>query len=183
MEADHARLLEILRARSVKRGDFVLASGKRSNVYVDARLTTLHAEAMPLIGRLMLERTAARGWTPDLVGGLTMGADPVVTAVARESLDLESPIDGFLIRKEAKGHGTGRFVEGVPETEGKRALIVEDTCTTGGSALKAVERAREVGMEVVGTICLVDREEGGREAIEAAGLGFERVYTLAELLA
>lgn len=167
----------------MKRGDFVLASGKRSNVYVDARLTTLCAEAMPLIGRQMLERVAARGWAPELVGGLTMGADPVVSAVARESLGGDTVIDGFLIRKEAKGHGTGRFVEGVAEPEGKRALIVEDTCTTGGSALQAVERARQVGMEVVGTICLVDREEGGREAIEAQGIGFERVYTLAELLA
>lgn len=179
---DRRKLLGILRTHSVLRGDFVLASGQRSNVYVDARLTTLRAEAMPLIGRAILAGIEARGWRPDLVGGLTMGADPVVSAVARESLALDKPIDGFLVRKEAKGHGAGKFVEGLGDAAGRTALIVEDTCTTGGSALQAIERARDYGLQVVGAACLVDREQGGAEAIAQAGVPLESVFTLAELL-
>ena len=176
------RLLEILRKKSVLRGDFTLASGKKSNVYVDARLTTLHALAMPLIGQAFLEKMRERGWDADAVGGLTMGADPIVVAVARESIAGDKPMDGFLIRKEAKGHGRGRFVEGIPSGAGLAALIVEDTSTTGGSTIKAIERARDFGFEVLGAIALVDREEGGREAIEAAGCGFDRIFTLQQLL-
>jgi len=173
----------MLRERSVKRGDFVLASGKRSNVYVDARVTTLRAEAMPLIGRTIIAAMQENGWKCDLVGGLTMGADPVVSAVSRESLEYGLKIDGFLIRKEAKGHGTGRFIEGLDDdSAGERALIVEDTCTTGGSAIKAIERAREAGLEPLAAICLVDREEGGREAIEQTGCGFASIFTMGELL-
>ncbi len=175
--------MQVLRARSVLRGDFVLASGKRSNVYVDARLTTLHAEAMPLIGRTFLGKMMERGWMADAAGGLTMGADPIVVAVARESLEYGYSIDGFLIRKEAKGHGRGRFVEGLPSGDGKTAVIVEDTSTTGGSTVRAIERAREFGFEVKAAISLVDREEGARETIEAAGSGFDRIFTLDELLA
>jgi len=176
------RLLEILRRKSVLRGDFTLASGKKSNVYVDARLTTLHAAAMPLIGEAFLQKMRERGWAPDAVGGLTMGADPIVVAVARESLGGDKPMDGFLIRKEAKGHGRGRYVEGLPTGEGLSAVIVEDTSTTGGSTIKAIERAREFGFDVLGAIALVDREEGGREAIEASGCGFDRIFTLKQLL-
>ncbi len=176
------RLLSILRRKSVLRGEFTLASGKKSNVYVDARLTTLHAPAMPLIGEAFLQKMRERGWRADAVGGLTMGADPIVVAVARESLSADKPIDGFLIRKEAKGHGRGRFVEGIPDGNGLSAVIVEDTSTTGGSTIKAIERARDFGFEVLGAIALVDREEGGREAIEAAGCGFDRIFTLRQLL-
>ena len=172
----------MLRERSVKRGDFVLASGKRSDVYVDARLTTLRAEAMPLIGRTILAAMLENGWKVDLVGGLTMGADPVVSAVCRESLEYGLKIDGFLVRKEAKDHGAGRFIEGLDESSGKRALIVEDTCTTGGSAIPAIERAKDAGLEPLAAICLVDREEGGREAIEQIGCGFASIFTLRELL-
>ena len=137
------RLLAILRGRSVLRGDFTLASGKKSNVYVDARLTTLHAPAMPLIGQCILAKIAERGWRVDAVGGLTMGADPIVVAVARESLDHAGrPLDGFLIRKEPKGHGRGRFVEGLPSGAGLSAVIVEDTSTTGARRSK---RSSELG--------------------------------------
>lgn len=176
------RLLAILREKSVLRGEFTLASGKKSNVYVDARLTTLHALAMPLIGGAFLAKLRERGWAPDAVGGLTMGADPIVVAVARESVSGDQPIDAFLIRKEAKGHGRGRFVEGIPSGAGLSAVIVEDTSTTGGSTIKAIERAREFGFEVLGAVTLVDREEGAREAIEAAGCGFDRIFTLRQLL-
>jgi orotate phosphoribosyltransferase len=175
-------LRALLKEHSVQFGDFVLASGQRSNVYVDARLTTLKAAAMPLIGRAFLDAMERRGWRPDAVGGLTMGADPIVSAVSRESLERGLELDGFLIRKEAKGHGRGQYVEGLPSGEGLTAVIVEDTCTTGGSTIKAIERAREFGFEVLAAITLVDREQGGREAVEATGCGFEAILTMAELI-
>ena len=170
------RLLEILRKKSVLRGDFTLASGKKSNVYVDARLTTLHALAMPLIGQAFLEKMRERSWDADAVGGLTMGADPIVVSVAHESVSSDKPMDGFLIRKEAKGHGRGRFVEGIPSGAGLSAVIVEDTSTTGGSTIKAIERAREFGFELrrfeVGLAFVEGRHDVlFRDVDQAAGLG------------
>lgn len=179
---DRDQLKQLLQQLSVHYGDFTLASGKKSNVYVDCRLTTLRAEAMPLIGRTMLAKVAERGWKADLVGGLTMGADPVVSAVARESLDSGQVLNGFLIRKEAKGHGRGQYLEGVREPGSLKAIVVEDVCSTGGSAIQAIERAKEFGLEVVGAICLVDREMGGREAIEATGCEYDSVFVMSELL-
>ena len=181
-DKDRERLKTILRAQSIKRGDFVLASGERSNVYVDVRLTALRAEATPLIGRAFVAKMRERGWQPYAVGGLTMGADPIVTAVSRESLEYGLEINGFLVRKEAKKHGRQQFLEGLPDTDGHDVVVVEDVCTTGGSALKAIERARDAGLNVIGAVCLVDREQGGREAIEAVGCPFERIFTMAELL-
>ena len=180
---DRALLLALLRRRSVRYGEFTLASGAKTNVYVDCRLTTLAAEAIGPLGRVFLDKIAARGWRPDTVGGLTLGADPIVSAVARESVDRGRPIDGFLVRKEPKGHGRQQYVEGVAEAAGRSAVIVEDVCTSGGSALLAAERARDFGFEVIGVVCLVDRESGGAAAIEAAGLAFERVYTMDEVTA
>ena len=181
--ADRENLKQILKTHSVRFGDFVLASGQRSNLYVDCRLTTLRAEAMPLIGRLMLAKMQERGWVPDVVGGLTMGADPVVTAVARESLDTGSPINAFLIRKEAKKHGRQKFIEGIDEPAGKKVVVVDDVCTTGGSTIQAIEASRGAGMEVLGALCLVDREQGGREAIEQEHkCPFDRVFAMAELV-
>lgn len=180
---DRDSLKQILKTHSVRFGDFVLASGQRSNLYVDCRLTTLRAEAMPLIGRLMLEKMRERGWAPDVVGGLTMGADPVVTAVARESLDLGTPIDAFLIRKEAKKHGRQKFIEGIDEPAGKKVVIVDDVCTTGGSTIKAIEASRQAGMDVLGALCLVDRDQGGRAAIEEEHkCPFDCVFRMAELV-
>jgi orotate phosphoribosyltransferase len=180
---DRENLKQILKTHSVRFGDFVLASGQRSNLYVDCRLTTLRAEAMPLIGRLMLAKMRERGWAPDVVGGLTMGADPVVTAVARESLDSGSPVNAFLIRKEAKKHGRQKFIEGIDEPTGKKVVIVDDVCTTGGSTIKAIEASRDAGMDVLGALCLVDREQGGREAIENEhNCAFDSVFKMAELV-
>jgi orotate phosphoribosyltransferase len=180
---DREKLKQILKTHSVRFGDFVLASGQRSNLYVDCRLTTLRAEAMPLIGRLFVAKMQELGWTPDVVGGLTMGADPVVTAVARESLDSGSVINAFLIRKEAKKHGRQKFIEGLDEPSGKKTVIVDDVCTTGGSTIKAIEASREAGMEVLGAICLVDREQGGREAIEQEHhCPFARIFAMSELV-
>lgn len=179
---DRGRLKQILRARSVMRGEFILASGKKSNLYVDCRLTTLYAAAMPLIGRLLLAAIREKGWNPRAVGGLTLGADPVVCALARESLESGGAIDGFLIRKEAKGHGRGRYLEGLTETAGVDCVILDDVCTTGGSTVTGIERARGAGMNVLGAACVVDREQGGQQAVEAQGCGFAALYTMAELL-
>lgn len=181
-DADLAKLRRILLRRSVLRGDFVLASGKRSKVYVDCRLTTLCGEAMPLIGRLMLDLFRQRGWRPQVAGGLTMGADPVACAIARESQGTERPMDAFVVRKAGKSHGTRRYVEGLASPEGVRCVVVDDVCTTGGSTAEAVERARAVGMKVLGAACMVDREQGGRERMAALGCELASLYRLAGLL-
>jgi len=177
-----SRARDLLRALSVRRGDFLLRSGQRSDVYVDVKLTACKAEAMPLLGRLFLDKMRERGWRPAAVGGLTLGADPLVTAIARESLESGQPIDCFLVRKEPKKHGTQKYLEGMEATEGREVVIVDDVCTTGGSTIQAIERSREAGLQVLGAICLVDREMGGREAIEQ-GLQcpFDRVFTLKDL--
>jgi orotate phosphoribosyltransferase len=185
MDLDQARaeLRDILNRLSIRRGDFVLASGKRSNVYIDARVTTCHARAMPLIGALFLQKIAERGWQPVAVGGMTMGADPIVVAVARESVDTATPMDAFLVRKEAKGHGLRKQIEGLPEGTGAiGVVIVDDVCTTGDSTIKAIQAAREAGLNVLGAICLVDREQGAQEAIEG-GLQcpFDRIFKMSEL--
>lgn len=165
---DQAALDQLLLARSVKRGHFVLASGRTSPFYVDCRLTTMSAEGLVLIGRLGLEALRARGWAPQGIGGLTMGADPVAYAIAAASVARPPILDAFSVRKEAKAHGTGRRVEG-NFRQGDPVVVVEDVITTGGSALKAIEALAESGARVLGILAVVDREEGGRTALEAAG--------------
>ncbi len=183
LSEDRARLRDILVKLSVRRGqEFTLASGRKSNVYVDARVTTCRAEAMPLIGRLFLAKIAERGWRPAAVGGLTMGADPIVIAVARESLEHGAPVNAYLVRKEAKGHGTRKQIEGLAETGPLDVVVVDDVCTTGDSTVKAIQASREAGLNVLGAICLVDREEGARESIEGAlECPLDRIFTLADL--
>lgn len=180
---DREVLAEILRTYSVRRGEeFVLASGRRSDVYVDARVTTLRAEAMPLIGRLFLAKMHEHGWRPEAVGGLTMGADPIVAAVARESLDSDHVVNAFIVRKEAKRHGLQKRIEGLSAPGPLDVVIVEDVATTGGSATQAVEACREAGHRVLGAIALVDREEGAAEAMErSARCPFDRIFRLSEL--
>jgi orotate phosphoribosyltransferase len=166
---DHDSLLRMLAERSARRGRFTLASGRESTLYIDARQTTMSPDGLALIGPLGLAALAASGWQVDAVGGLTLGADPISYAVAYASFLAGTPIRAFTVRKEAKAHGTGRLIEG-PFRSGDRVAVVEDTITTGGSALRAVEAVRAAGGTVVGVLALVDREEGGREAIEQAGL-------------
>ncbi len=180
---DRARLKEILRKHSILRGEFILASGRTSNIYVDCRLTTLRAEAMPILGRLMLAQFQAQGWRPQAVGGMTMGADPVAFAAARESLEADIPLQSFVVRKEGKQHGRKRYVEGLARTQGVRCVVVDDVCTTGGSTVQAILRAREAGMEVLGACCMVDREQGARDAMAELDCGFAALYTMRELLA
>lgn len=179
-------LIALLAERSAKRGDFVLASGRRSTLYVDCRLTTMSPDGQMHIGRLALAALRNSGWTVDAVGGLTLGADPISYAIAHASALATERGDGqmvrsFTVRKEAKSHGTGRQIEG-PFKAGDRVVVVEDVITTGGSALKAVEAVRAAGAVVVGVLALVDRQEGGREAIEAEGLEVLAMVTAADLL-
>jgi orotate phosphoribosyltransferase len=164
-----AALDQLLLERSVKRGDFVLASGRRSSFYVDARLTTMSAQGLVLIGRVGLQAIRTKGWTPDAVGGLTMGADPVAYAIAASSVESPPQVQAFSVRKEAKAHGTGRRVEG-NFAAANRVVVVEDVLTTGGSAQEAVTRVRAEGGQVLGVLTVVDREEGGRKALEAQGI-------------
>jgi orotate phosphoribosyltransferase len=180
--SDREQLKRLLAARSVRRGEFKLASGLTSNIYVDAKLTTLHAAAMPLVGRLFLDKIRQHQWKPRAIGGLVLGADPIVSAVARESVEDGGPIDAFLVRKTAKTHGLEKFIEGVNETAGLPVVIVDDVCTTGGSTVEAIEKARSAGMVVLGAICLVDREEGAEERLMKLGCAFDRVFKLTELL-
>jgi orotate phosphoribosyltransferase len=165
---DAAALDRLLLARSVRRGHFVLASGRTSEFYVDARLTTMSAEGLILIGRLGLAALRGAGWAPSAVGGLTMGADPVAYAIAAASVTSNPIVDAFSVRKEAKAHGTGRRVEGNFKA-GDPIVVVEDVITSGGSALKAIEAIREEGGQILGVLAVVDREEGGRAVLEAAG--------------
>ena len=189
VNADSARdqLLTLLAERSAKRGDFVLASGRRSELYVDCRLTTMSPEGQRLVGELGLAELRAAGWDADAVGGLTLGADPIAYAIAHASAFAHERGDGpmvraFTVRKQAKEHGTGRRIEG-PFAAGDRVVVVEDVITTGGSALTAVEAIREAGGVVLGVLAVVDREEGGSEAIEAAGLTVRRMALASELVA
>lgn len=174
------RLGQLLRERSVQKGDFVLASGQRSSFYIDARVTTMSGEGLAIIGALGLNRLQARDWRPAAVGGLTLGADPVAYAIALAAAMQGAPINAFTVRKEAKSHGTGRRIEG-NFTAGMRVVVVEDVITTGRSALEAIAAVRAAGGAVAGVLAVVDREEGGRAAIEAAGLEVESLLTVQDL--
>jgi orotate phosphoribosyltransferase len=164
-------LFALLAERSAKRGRFTLASGRESEFYVDCRLTTMSPEGLALIGPRALAALDAAGWNVDSVGGLTLGADPVSYAIAYASAlaPAPRPVRAFTVRKEAKQHGTGKLIEG-PFRAGDRVAVIEDVITTGGSARKAIAAVRAAGGEVVGVLALVDREEGGREAIEGDGV-------------
>jgi orotate phosphoribosyltransferase len=166
---DNEQLIKLLAERSTKRGQFTLASGKQSQYYIDARLTTMSPEGLALIGQLGLSRLVGSGWLVDSVGGLTLGADPISYAISMASASSPRPLRAFTVRKETKSHGTGKLIEG-PFRKTDRVAVVEDVITTGGSALRAIEAVRAEGGTVAGVLALVDREEGGRQAIESAGV-------------
>lgn len=178
---DRERLHELFRERSIQQGDFLLSSGIRSTYYIDARLTTMSGLGQLLIGRVGLDTLDAAGWHPDSVGGLTLGADPVSYALAHAAAQAGRQLDAFTVRKQAKGHGTGRRIEGGFRA-GQEVVIVEDVVTTGDSALRATQVLEETGGRVIGVFTLVDREERGRERIEGAGYPLVALFTASELL-
>ena len=179
MSDDRAELLAGIRAKAVIRGDFVLSSGRHADVYVDLRRVLLDGRLAPLAGRVMLDLTADLAY--DAVGGLTMGADPVAAAMLHAASARGKRLDAFVVRKAAKAHGMQRRVEG-PDIAGRRVLVVEDTSTTGGSPLTAVEAVREAGAEVVGVATIVDRATGAAEKIEqGAGVPYLFAYSKDEL--
>jgi orotate phosphoribosyltransferase len=180
-EVDRNSLLQLLRDRSLRRGDFVLASGARSSYYIDARLTTMSGAGQLLIGRLGLAAMDRQGWSPESVGGLTLGADPVAYAIAHAAAIAQRNLDAFTVRKEAKAHGTGRIIEGNLQ-EGTRVVLVEDVITSGGSALRARSAVEEAGAVVLGVLAVVDREQGGRDRIAESGCGVVALFTASELL-
>jgi orotate phosphoribosyltransferase len=175
MQAERQQLLSTLAHKSFRLGEFKLSSGGSSDYYIDCRTTTLDAKGSRLTGEVFLGEIRQRGWKPRAVGGLTMGADPIVVAVAVVSGEL----DGFLVRKAEKQHGTGQRIEGFRE-KGARVVIVDDVCTTGASTVQAIAAAREFGFEIAGVMCLVEREEAkGRKNVESAagGVPFVSIFT------
>ena len=175
---DRQRLLELIKTHALQFGTFTLASGKQASFYLDCRKLTLHPQGANQVAAGMLQLLGDP--MPNAIGGMAIGADPIsaatITLAGQRNIDLL----GFIVRKEAKQHGTGRQVEG-PVAEGMSAVIVEDVVTSGGSALKAVDAAREFGLKVDRILAVVDRLEGGREAIESAGLQLETLVTVRDL--
>ena len=176
-------LKEIICELSYEEREVTLASGRKSNFYFDGKQTTLHARGGLLVGQAFWAEVKKFDGPIAGVGGLTMGADPIATATSIAAKLEGSSVHAFIIRKEPKGHGTGQWLEGRKNLPpGSRVVIVEDVTTTGGSSMKAVERATEEGLDVVGIITLVDREEGAREAIEGAGQVLRTIFTKSELV-
>src|ERR1700687_170324 len=175
MHSARQQLLSTLAQKAFRLGDFKLSSGGTSDYYIDCRTTTLDAKGSRLTGEVFLEEIQQRGWKPRAIGGLTMGADPIVVAVSVVS----GEVDGFLVRKAEKQHGTGQRIEGFRE-KGARVVIVDDVCTTGASTVQAIEAVREFGFEIVGVMCLVEREEAkGRPNVEKAAraVPFVSIFT------
>lgn len=182
-DTPRSALSALVRELAVVRGEVTLASGLTSDFYVDMRRATLHHQAAPLIGHVMLDLLEEAGFGPeevDAVGGLTMGADPVATAMLHAAASRGLDLDAFVVRKEAKGHGMRRRVEG-PDVAGRRVVVLEDTSTTGGSPLTAMEALREAGAEVLAVAVVVDRDTGAREVIEAAGVPYLAALGLTDL--
>lgn len=174
--SDREKLLQMIKDKAVVHGDFTLSSGQRASWYVDLRRVTLDGTAAPLVGRVMLDETADLDY--EAVGGLTLGADPVATAMLHAAASRGRPLDAFVVRKAGKTHGLQRRIEG-PDVAGRRVLAVEDTSTTGGSVLTAVEALREAGAEVVAVATILERGAAGRIAEE--GLAYRHSYTVADL--
>lgn len=175
---DRHRLIELIKTHALQFGKFTLASGKEASFYLDCRKLTLHPQGANQIAAGMLQMLD--GQLPDAIGGMAIGADPISAATITVAGQRNENLLGFIVRKEAKQHGTGRQVEG-PVEPGMSAVIVEDVVTSGGSALKAVDAAREFGLQVDRILAVVDRLEGGREAIEAAGLKLQTLVTVRDL--
>ena len=179
MTTDRDSLIELIRDEAVFHGDFTLTSGKKATYYIDLRKLSLDHRASPLMGRVLLDLIEEFG-DVDAVGGLTMGADPLASAVMHQGLAQGKVVDAFVVRKEPKDHGRGRQIEGA-EATGKRVVIVEDTSTTGGSPLKAAEVVAAAGAEIVAVVTVVDRKTGAQAAVEAAGYEWRSIIDLDDL--
>jgi orotate phosphoribosyltransferase len=173
---DKQALMTLVREKALKFGQFTLASGKKATYYLDGKQVTLDPEGSRLIAEGMLDLLTT-GSLPDAVGGMSIGADPITAAVVTMSAVRGTPLLGFMVRKESKGHGTNQFLEG-PVKPGQTAVIVEDVVTTGGSSLKAIERAEAFGLKIVGVLAIIDRMEGGREAFAARGYPLSSLLTI-----
>ena len=178
MDAERERLRALLQTEAVEEGDFILSSGKRASYYIDCRLVTLSAEGAFLTGRVMLRALGTQ--LPDAVAGMSVAADPVVTAIAIAGFAEKTPVAALIVRSRAKEHGAGKQVEG-PLQPGMRVAIVEDTVTTGGSVLRAAAAVTEAGGVVTGIWTLVDRLQGGAAAISAAGYAYQHIFTIEDL--
>ena len=178
---DQELLTSLLAERSSKKGHFVLASGRESEFYIDARLTTMSPDGLAVIGRLGLSTLQGSGWSVDAVGGMTLGADPVSYAISYTSAGFSHPLRAFTVRKEAKAHGTGKLIEG-PFRSGDKVVVIEDVITTGGSALRAIEAVRAEGGTISGVLAVVDRQEGGREKLESAGIQVIALTTAQQIM-
>ncbi len=178
--SSHDQLAALLARLSYREGDFTLASGAKSTFYLDAKQVTYHPDGVEFVGNAVLQ--LAREFGAQAVGGPTLGADAIVSNAVYASALAGHPLPGFIVRKEAKQHGLGKWVEGV-DPRGKKVVIVEDVTTSGGSLLKAVEHVREAGAEIVVATAVVDREQGGAAAIEAAGIPFRPLCTISQVRA
>ena len=177
MQYDKQRLIEIVREKGLKFGDFTLASGKKASYYLDCRRITLHPKGANLVAAGMLEAIQASGELPAAVGGMAIGADPITASIVTLAGQQDLPLKGFMVRKEPKGHGTGKQVEG-PVEPGQEVVIVEDVITSGGSALKAVDAAEAFGLKVREVIGIIDRLAGGDAAFAARGLKLTTLTTI-----
>lgn len=175
-------LQRLLAERSTRRGKFILSSGRESTLYIDARLTTMSPEGLVLVGQLGLQALEQAGWDVQSVGGLTLGADPVAYAISYTSALVGRPVRAFTIRKEPKAHGTQRLIEG-PFKAGDRVAVIEDVITTGRSALRAAAAIREEGGFVTGVLAVVDRDEGGRQALESEGIPVTTLTHVSDIVA
>ena len=173
---DRQALAALVRQKALKFGQFTLASGKQATYYLDGKQVTLDAGGARMIGEGLLDLIAT-GTPPNAVGGMSIGADPITAAVITIAGIRGTPLKGFMVRKEAKGHGTNKFVEG-PVQPGDTAVILEDVVTTGGSSLMAIERVEAFGLKVVGVLAIIDRMEGGAEAFAARGYPFQSLLTI-----
>ncbi len=180
LNSARAELLDLLVTRAYREGEFTLSSGQKSPYYINCKEVTLHAQGALRTGQVLLSLLSPR---TQAVGGLTLGADPLVTAVSLLSTATERPVDALIVRKEAKGHGTAAWIEGPQLPQGSWVAVLEDVVTTGQSALKAVERLRLAGYQVEQVLTLVDRQQGGAELYAAQGLQFTAAFSLTDLQA
>ncbi len=177
MSYDRDALLELIRTEALQHGEFTLASGKKASYYLDCRNVTLHPQGANLIAAGMIDAIESAGPMPSAVGGMAIGADPITAAIITLAGQRNLSLKGFMVRKEPKGHGTGKQIEG-PVKPGEQVVIVEDVITSGGSAIQAVEAAREYGLQVQRVIAIIDRLAGGEQAFRAKGLQLITLCTI-----